>query len=73
MWGDDQVEASGVGGKRIHLRQNKRDRSLLDAPQCIHCGQESRGEGCVSRGSESGMHLKEVAGGTAKKRLSATR
>ena len=33
MWGNDQVEARDGGGKRIHPRQNLRDRSLLNTLQ----------------------------------------
>lgn len=33
MWGHDQVEASGVGSKRIHLRWDKGDGSLLNTQQ----------------------------------------
>ena len=33
MWGHDLVEASGTGGERIHLRQDKGDRSLLNIAQ----------------------------------------
>ena len=33
MWGEDQVEANGAGGERIHLRQNKGNRSLWNTPQ----------------------------------------
>lgn len=33
MWGDDEVGAGGVGGKGIHLSQNKGDGSLLNMPQ----------------------------------------
>lgn len=37
----DWVEAGGIRGKRIHLRQNKGDRSLLNFQLA---GQESKGE-----------------------------
>ena len=43
MWGNDRVEANGVGGERIHLKQNKGDRSLLNTSQGSS-GQDSRGE-----------------------------
>lgn len=33
MWGDDQVEACGSRSERIHLRQNKEGRSVLNTPQ----------------------------------------
>lgn len=32
MWGNHRVEASGVRGQRIHLRQKKRDTNLLNLP-----------------------------------------
>lgn len=41
--GNDCVEAGGAGGERIHLKQNRGDRSVLTAPQGSH-GQDSRGE-----------------------------
>lgn len=40
MWDNDCVEASSAGGERIHLRQNKRDRSLLRKQGS--CGQDSK-------------------------------
>lgn len=33
MWGNSQVEACGMGGKRIYLSWNKSDRSLLNTTQ----------------------------------------
>lgn len=33
MGHSDQVEASSAGGERIHPKQNKRDKSLLNTPQ----------------------------------------
>lgn len=33
IWGNDQMEAKGIEGDRIYLRQNKRDRSLLTTLQ----------------------------------------
>lgn len=39
----DRVEACGVGGERIHPKQNKGDRGLLDTRQG-GSGQGSRGE-----------------------------
>lgn len=30
MWDNDQGEASGAGNEKIHPRQNKGDRSLLN-------------------------------------------
>ena len=43
MWGNNQVEAGGTGGERIHLRQNKGDRSVLNTSQGSS-GQDSKGE-----------------------------
>ena len=40
--GNDWVAAGGAGGERIHLRQNKGDRSLLNTQGSS--GQDSRGE-----------------------------
>ena len=37
----DQVEANGVGDERIHLRQNKGDKNVLNTPQGSG-GHESR-------------------------------
>ena len=39
----DQVAASSIGGERIHPRQNKGDRNLLNTPQGSG-GQDSKGE-----------------------------
>ena len=44
MGGHDQVEASGSGYERIHLRQNKGDRSLSNTLQGAACRQDSEGE-----------------------------
>lgn len=43
MWGEDWVEACGKEGERIHLRQDKGERSLLNTPQGSG-GPDSRGE-----------------------------
>lgn len=40
----DRVEASGMGSERIHQRQSKGDRSLLDTGQG-GSGQDSRDSG----------------------------
>lgn len=40
---NNPVEADGVGGERIHLRQSKRNRSLLNTLQGSG-GQGSKGE-----------------------------
>lgn len=37
------MEASGVGGERIHPKQKERYKSLLNTPQRSH-GQDSKGE-----------------------------
>lgn len=34
--GDDWMEASGSGGERIHLRQNKRERGLFGGEAVCH-------------------------------------
>ena len=39
----DQVQAGSTGGERIHLRQSKGDRSLMNTPQGSS-GQDCRGE-----------------------------
>ena len=41
--GKDRVEVGGTEGKRIHLRQNKAGRNLLNTPLGSG-GQDSRGE-----------------------------
>lgn len=43
MWGNSQVEAGSAGGDRIHLRQNKGDRSSLDKARG-NGGQDSKAE-----------------------------
>ena len=65
MWGNDWVQAIGVGGGRIHLRQNKGDRSLLNTPQGC-CGQESKEEALPGG---VGVHHKGTEGRTAEERL----
>ena len=48
-----QKEALGKGSGRTHLRQNKEDRSLLDAPQG-GSGQDSGGETVCQEGMMGG-------------------
>ena len=50
MWGDNWVEADGVGSERIHLRQNKGDRGFLNTLQGLR--------GCLPRGSGWALLLK---------------
>lgn len=47
MWGYGQVEASGMGGERIHLRQNKVD-YLLNTPQGTS-GKDSKGKAICNK------------------------
>lgn len=60
MQGEDQVGTSGTRGARVHLRQNKGDRSLWNTPEGS-CGQDSKGGavcsevvggGCFSKGED---------------------
>ena len=52
MWGDDWMEAGGVGGERSHLRQSKEDGHLLDTPQ-----------GSSGQDSKQGSDWQEAVGG----------
>ena len=53
MWDNNQVDACGVGGERIHLRQNKGERSLLNTQQG-GSRQDSRGEAVCNEVSGQG-------------------